>query len=946
MPIVHHIRKKKMGLSSIVLSFMFILNITLSPLKAEELKTINVSMPTNYGTFFGEIHYSQKDLQLALSLERIIKEDLIKVINYFEYVPHDVVHFNLDPYLRLTNGNARTFPTNIINLYPFPSNNLEHLIVMENWLQGLVLHEFVHITHLDQTRDYMDFGRQIFGTIAKLPAAVVPRWFTEGIAVWGESYLLNGGRLHLPLFNKELWLLFNNQQNCQNIDCLDNPGFYPNGQLAYWAGAHFIEYIENKKPKTIKCLVEENSKAIPFFLNNAFEACIGESAQELFLKFRTEYINSYVSPENTTQLYGEKITNAFGRDDFQKNFVLDGDHLYKLEHQRQSEALVSYDLLDKVSFTAFFNAPISDISAMVEVSKVDEDNDSKDKKVSKLLLVAFNDDPNFRDHNKVWKYVDPETLLVERTLSFPHDPSYVLPIQGEDFLTVSFWENHWQIERGGEVLIIFPTRYNITMVKKVGEQILLKINDSFGVSSLVISDLKFKKFEEIYTNEKSYDLPIVTDKFLIVRVVDQLQFIEINPTVQLGQLPNSLLANITSLTFNENHTLTLADGLRSLEKKQIDSEKEILSLVTNKTSIATKEYKILPDQMNSYDSKLAESYPRLDHLLPHYWFLALGSSDNLGSFGAMTTLSDPMEVHSLDAKFFVYPSVSRIGGTLDYTQKLVSISDLWSINLLADQDYSVSNIDSTLNQTFDLNFSTNYKMLLKRWTYSPGYFMGSSKTEDFISSRKTSMIGVTQSLDFQALTFNDTFQSLNIVTKLQANNASFGNTYLASKSEVSASFRVVPEWLASFKIDYSRFFKSDFTRGVTFAGGVSNFVKARFHEFYGLPYGDAYGNEIFSSRLMMDYNFKDIYRGKNLLPLYFREAHILLGQQSLFANRTYLDGKILKEKMINGFFMGPRIKMDLFYYVPTDIDFIFSTILNPNGNNVNQVEFSLSAQAF
>ena len=241
MPIIHHIRKKKMCLLRIVLLFTLLLNLTFSNVQAEEFKTINVSMPTNYGTFFGEIHYSEKDLALALRVERIIKEDLIKVINYFEYVPYDVVHFNLDPYLRLTNGNARTFPTNIINLYNFPASNLDHLIVMENWLQGLVLHEFVHITHLDQTRDYLSIGRQIFGTIAKVPVGIVPRWFTEGIAVWGESHLINGGRLNNPLFNKELLIQLKKPNFCKMIDCLDTPGDFPNGQLAYWAGAHFIE---------------------------------------------------------------------------------------------------------------------------------------------------------------------------------------------------------------------------------------------------------------------------------------------------------------------------------------------------------------------------------------------------------------------------------------------------------------------------------------------------------------------------------------------------------------------------------------------------------------------------------------------------------------------------------------------------------------------------------
>jgi hypothetical protein len=38
--------------------------------------------------------------------------------------------------------------------------------------------------------------------------------------------------------------------------------------------------------------------------------------------------------------------------------------------------------------------------------------------------------------------------------------------------------------------------------------------------------------------------------------------------------------------------------------------------------------------------------------------------------------------------------------------------------------------------------------------------------------------------------------------------------------------------------------------------------------------------------------------------------------------------------------------MNLFYFVPTNIDLIFSHIVNPRGNNVNQVDFTISADLF
>ncbi|MGZ3789242.1 MAG: hypothetical protein ACXVLQ_12005 [Bacteriovorax sp.] len=924
-----------MGQKQIVFALTFLFYLALSSANAEILKTINVAMPTNYGTFLGEIHYSEKDLLIALKVERIIKEDLIKVINYFEYVPHDVVHFNLDPYLRLTNGNARTFPTNIINLYNFPANNREHLIVMDNWLQGLVLHEFVHITHLDQTRDYLQVGRQIFGTIAKVPTGIVPRWFTEGIAVWGESHLIAGGRLNSPLFNKELLVQFQKHDFCKTVDCLDTPGVYPQGQLAYWAGAHFIEYLENKKPKTIKCLVEQNSLAVPFFLNNAFEKCIGEKAQDAFVKFREDYLASEAPVSKEKREWGDKISNVFGSDDYQKGFVLDGDRLFKAETERYSEALIAYDLKDAVTMVGKFDSPISDIVSMVDV-----DNENRQ------LLVSFNDDPNFRAHNKVWKLINPDTLLVERTLDFHHDPSYVVSLGGESYITFSYWQNKWRAERGDDLLREFSGLDNITLAKKLGDRLLLRINDSYGTSSLVLADLKLEKLDVVYKSTNTFDLPLISEKFLVIREQGELKLLEWDKDVSLAQLPSDLLNRITFADYNEGRVLALENGLMTSEMRGNDFENELKKNKSNTAPVVVSEYKEEPAPMHSYASDLSENYPRYDHLLPHYWFLAFGNSENLSSTGAMTTFVDPMEVYSLNASALIYPSEKRVGGSLDYTQKLVKASDLWFVSAFFNQDYSKTDFSSHINLSRDFTASTFYTLLKKRWTYVPGFFVGSSSTQDFISDRMVTSVGVTNTLKYQAQSFDDFFQAFTGSFNFQSNKADIGDNYLATHLDAEISGRFTENFLGSIKGSYGKLYKSDFSRGVIYGGGVSDYSRKRTHEFYGLPYSNAYGNEIFTARLMGDYNFWNIYRGKNLLPFFFKEAHLLFGGQSLYANRIILDDNILRDKMINGIFVGPRLKMNLFYYVPTNIDVIFSSINNPNGKNVNQVDFLITADLF
>lgn len=940
MPILHHLRKKKMDLLRLVFPVFFLLSLAFSPLEAkvapeDVLKTINVSIPTNYGTFFGEIHYSEKDLVQALKVERVIKEDLIKVVNYFQYVPQDTVHFNIDPYMRLTNGNARTFPTNIINLFNFPASNLDHLVVMENWMQGLVVHEFIHIVHLDQTRDFLSVGRRLFGTIAKVPTAIVPRWFTEGIAVWGESHLINGGRLNNQLFNKELLIQFKKHDFCKTIDCLDDPGNYPNGELAYWAGAHFIEYLENLKPNTIKCLVEENSNAVPFFLNKAFLNCAGDKAQNLFIKFRDYYLQNEAPIPTDRPEWGDKINNTFGVDDYQKGLVLDGDRLFRVEREKKSEALVAYDLEDQVSLFAKYEFPIVDVSSMV---KLNDENS--------MLLVSFNEDANFRKQNKVWKLINPDTLLVERTLDFLHDPSYVIPLGGENFITFSYGENKWIAEKNETLLRAFSTDNNISLVKKIGDQLLLKINDSYGTASLVMTDFKLQKLNVVYKSSKTYDLPLITDKYLVIREGFDLLLLEWDKGIQISNLAPDMFNRITFAQINEGRVLVLENRLKTSVMSASDAENIIKKNKSAATAVVVTEFSMPAAPTESFASQKAESYPRFDHLIPHYWFLAVGSSENLGSLGAMTTFVDPMEVHFLNATALIYPEAHKGGGSLDYVHKIVKVSDQWKVRAFLSQEYSKTDFNPKINLDRDFSARTYYSFLNKRWRYTPGIYGGHSKTDDFLSNRSVRNVGVSQNLIYQAMTFDDFFQSLSAGVNLQTNRANVGDSYFVTQVTAEAMSRFTQSLSVSLKGSYGKLFKTDFARGVLYGGGISDFGNLRLHEFYGVPYSNAYGNEIFTARFTLDYNFRDIYRGKNLIPFFLKEAHLLLGRESLYADRIILDGIILREKMINAFFVGPRFKMNLFYYVPANVDLIFSTIAHPNGKNVNKIDFTIMADLF
>lgn len=927
--------------------------------KGVSLKTIQVNLPTNYGILLTEIHFDERDLDVALKVKKIINTDLIKVINYFHYVPRDILHINVDPYMRLTNGNAQVFPTNVINLYNFPPSNDEHLIVLEDWMRGLVFHEYTHITHLDQTAGYLDVGRKIFGTIAKVPASIVPRWFTEGIAVWSESHLIDGGRLHNPLFRKELLVQFLRKEYCETIDCLDAPGVYPGGQLAYWAGSHFIEYIENKKAGTVKCMVEANSRNVPLLLNDVFKQCTGMTAQPLFAEFRENFIKNQppITPES--EAWGDKISNAFGSDNLQKGIILDGNILFKVEQERQREALVSYDLQENVNMmVSQFKYPISDIVGVTTVPAADNEQGED----TKYLIAAFNEDLRFRGDNRVWKLINAETLLIEANLPFKHDPSYVIGLGNNRYLTASFLDNKWIIERqkvdlksgkvtDSDVVHHFASDVNITYFKKQGQKIFIKLNRSEIGTALYVSDLTLEKFYKIYDGKEYYDIPILSENFLVIRDKEKIKLIEIGDgfkKITVSDLDKNLLNRVTSVEMNNGRVLVLENRLKTKEMSAQDSMKFLKKGVVKPTEISLTEASFQDvESTATLANTPTENFPQFYHMLPHYWFLAGGTSDNLFTIGAMTTFSDPMNLNVLEAVALVYPSESKAGGSLNYVHKFASVSDLWSVNAYLNREYTKTDFSNSVDEKTEANIGTQYAFLMKRWTLIPGLYLGTSKNDDFISTRTVRNVGFNSLLNYTAYSFDDYFQALNLQVKFQQDHPDSGNDFINTQSKLSAVGRFHERLTGELKTSYGKLVKTGFREGVLYAGGTTNASNTRWHEFYGLPYGNAYGNDIFTVRVSIDWNIWNIYRGRELFPVFLKEAHLVMGREMLSADRIILGNQIYRDETIHSFFIGPKLKTNLLYFIPADLELIFSSIRRPNGGSaVNQVEFNVSASLF
>jgi hypothetical protein len=94
---------------------------------------------------------------------------------------------------------------------------------------------------------------------------------------------------------------------------------------------------------------------------------------------------------------------------------------------------------------------------------------------------------------------------------------------------------------------------------------------------------------------------------------------------------------------------------------------------------------------------------------------------------------------------------------------------------------------------------------------------------------------------------------------------------------------------------------------------------------------------------MGDLNVWNIYKGRNFIPLYFKEAHLIFGAEELAADRIYIDNKFFRNEKIESFFIGSKITTNMFYFVPTSINLIFSNTRTPVGKYTSLVNFYLKS---
>jgi hypothetical protein len=199
-----------------------------------------------------------------------------------------------------SNGSATPFPSNRIIIFTHPPLENENLRVQEDWLTLVVTHELAHVFHLDRARGVWGVAQRVFGRAPFLfPNAYAPSWLVEGLAVYYESRLTEGGRLA----GSQHRLLARAGARGGHVLRLDElslgrPGF-PGGDATYAYGSLFVDWLSRTYgDTTVPRFVERQSaQLIPYMLNRSAVQGFGVSFGTAFARWR-DSVERSVGPES------------------------------------------------------------------------------------------------------------------------------------------------------------------------------------------------------------------------------------------------------------------------------------------------------------------------------------------------------------------------------------------------------------------------------------------------------------------------------------------------------------------------------------------------------------------------------------------------------------------------------------------------------------------------
>ena len=187
-----------------------------------------------------------------------------------------------------SNGYAYVSPSPRMVVFARPPVDERTLRFRDDWLDLVIQHELVHVFHLDRTRGWWRVAQMVFGRQPLLfPNASDPSWLLEGLAVYYESKLGDGGRLegmaHQQYVNAKALDGALPRLGEWSVATLDFPG----GTNAYVFGSLFVQSMSDRTPGGVERFVERSSgRLLPWAFDGDAKRAFGVRFSEQWKTWR------------------------------------------------------------------------------------------------------------------------------------------------------------------------------------------------------------------------------------------------------------------------------------------------------------------------------------------------------------------------------------------------------------------------------------------------------------------------------------------------------------------------------------------------------------------------------------------------------------------------------------------------------------------------------------
>ena len=256
------------------------------------------------------VYFHQRTYELALRVTRLAEEAHKVLVPYAQYAPKGKTHVIIMDDTDQANGSASTIPRNVMTLLSTPPAARGTLNDADDWLRGLIFHEYMHILHLDTKSWVFDIVNTALGKFLA-PNLLMPTWWIEGWATFVESHFTGGGRNRSSYFDMYIRSAILSKKAFRLDQATHQVLRFPRGITPYLYGSRFLTYIANKygKGKLTQISLEYGNALIPYGMNFTAKSVLKKTYLQLWkewLQFETKKYNKLY--KRITRLPLTKVT--------------------------------------------------------------------------------------------------------------------------------------------------------------------------------------------------------------------------------------------------------------------------------------------------------------------------------------------------------------------------------------------------------------------------------------------------------------------------------------------------------------------------------------------------------------------------------------------------------------------------------------------------------------